>query len=98
MGVQWNAYERVSGACVLFQDCTATTYNLQGDPVYGGKPRKTREIIGQILLNFPRQALHAQKLSLTHPQTEQVIQWEADVPDDMDNLLQMIRQHSEEEI
>lgn len=71
---------------------------LVGDPVYGGKPRKTREIIGQILLNFPRQALHAQKLSLTHPQTEQVIQWEAGVPDDMDNLLQMIRQHSEEEI
>jgi len=71
---------------------------LAGDPVYGGKPKKTRQDIGQILINFPRQALHAQKLALTHPQTEQIMQWEADVPDDMDNLLQILRQHGGEEL
>jgi 23S rRNA pseudouridine1911/1915/1917 synthase len=70
---------------------------LVGDPVYGGKPKKTRQVIGQILVNFPRQALHAQKLALTHPQTGQIIRWEAVVPDDLGDLLQILRQHDREE-
>jgi len=69
---------------------------LVGDPVYGGKPRKTKQITGQILVSFPRQALHAQKLTLTHPRTGQITEWEAVVPDDIDNLLHILRQHHEE--
>ena len=69
-------------------------YPLVGDPVYGGKPKNTRQIIGQILINFPRQALHAQKLALTHPQTKQILEWEAGIPDDISNLLQVLRQHN----
>ena len=71
---------------------------LAGDPVYGGKPKKTRQSTGQLLVNFPRQALHAQRLALTHPQTGQVMQWEAVAPDDMDHLLEVLRQHSGEEL
>ena len=69
-------------------------YPLVGDPVYGSKPKNTRQIIGQILINFPRQALHAQKLALTHPQTKQILEWEAGIPDDISNLLQVLRQHN----
>ncbi len=69
---------------------------LVGDPVYGGKPRKTKQITGQILVSFPRQALHAQKLTFTHPRTGQITEWEAIVPDDIDNLLHILRQHHEE--
>lgn len=65
---------------------------LVGDPVYGGKPKNTRQIIGQVLTNFPRQALHAQKLALTHPQTQEILSWEAGVPDDIRHLLQALRQ------
>ena len=71
---------------------------LAGDPVYGGKPGKTGQVIGQILISFPRQALHAQKLALVHPQTEQILGWEADMPEDLNNLLQLLRQHSRSEI
>ena len=73
-------------------------HSLVGDPVYGGKPGKTGQVIGQILISFPRQALHAQKLALAHPQTEQILGWEADVPEDLNNLLQVLRQHSRSDI
>ncbi|MDO8895884.1 MAG: 23S rRNA pseudouridine(1911/1915/1917) synthase RluD [Nitrosomonas sp.] len=73
-------------------------HSLAGDPVYGGKLGKTGQIIGQLLISFPRQALHAQKLALTHPQTEQILEWEADAPEDLNNLLQRLRQHSSSKI
>lgn len=43
---------------------------------------------------FPRQALHARKLALTHPQTGQIMQWEVAVPDDIDHLVQALLQYS----
>jgi len=67
---------------------------LVGDPVYGGRPKKTQPIVGQLLINFSRQALHAQKLALTHPQRKQFMQWESVLPDDMDQLLQELREYS----
>lgn len=69
-------------------------YPLVGDPVYGGKPKNTQQKIGQILINFPRQALHAEKLALTHPQTQQILTWEVGIPDDINHLLQALRQHN----
>lgn len=68
---------------------------LAGDPVYGGHPKHTQQTIGQRLADFPRQALHAQKLALTHPQTQQMLTWEAEVPADMDNLLHTVRQYNQ---
>ncbi len=68
---------------------------LVGDPVYGGKPKKTQPTVGQLLIRFTRQALHAQKLALTHPQSKQIMQWEAPLPDDMHQLLQTLRELSQ---
>lgn len=61
-----------------------------GDPVYAGRPRippgADAAFIEQ-LRNFGRQALHAWKLGLSHPETGEEISWQADLPDDMQALL-----------
>jgi 23S rRNA pseudouridine1911/1915/1917 synthase len=66
---------------------------LVGDPVYGGKPSKIDPEIGRIIAHFPRQALHAQRLELTHPKTNKDMSWESPLPDDMEKLLSSLRQH-----
>lgn len=63
---------------------------LVGDPVYGGKARKGSSAAIQ-LTAFPRQALHAHRLELTHPQHGRRMGWEAPLPEDMSNLLLMLR-------
>lgn len=68
------------------------SHPLVGDPVYGGRPKKINPEITQLLMNYPRQALHAQRLALIHPKTQQPIQWENKLPEDMETLLQALRQ------
>lgn len=59
---------------------------LVGDQAYGrkksGDPR---------LDDFPRQALHAWRLALIHPQTKHEMAWEAPPPDDFMALLATLR-------
>ena len=64
---------------------------LIGDPVYGGKQKKTSPYLAQCLSSFSRQALHAQKLELAHPQHRRRIAWETALPEDMHNLLAALR-------
>ena len=45
-------------------------------------------------MEFPRQALHAERLALAHPKTQQPIQWETKLPEDMEALLLTLRQTS----
>lgn len=58
---------------------------LLGDSVYGG-----RRGPGALLPSFPRQALHAWRLGLKHPETGEAMQWEADLPEDMQQLLKAL--------
>lgn len=67
---------------------------LVGDPVYGNKPKAARSIAEEMIMSFSRQALHARKLTLTHPDTGQNVSWEAEIPEDMENLLNELRQYS----
>jgi 23S rRNA pseudouridine1911/1915/1917 synthase len=62
---------------------------LLGDPVYKGKPDRNIQKVTR-LAGFSRQALHAQRLELTHPQYGTRMAWEAPLPDDMQNLLRML--------
>ncbi len=67
---------------------------LIGDPVYGraiSKSQLMRDARLQLLENFPRQALHAIKLGLTHPQTRKECAWECDLPKDFNDLLSHLR-------
>ncbi|WP_074704540.1 23S rRNA pseudouridine(1911/1915/1917) synthase RluD [Nitrosospira multiformis] len=69
---------------------------LVGDPLYGGKAKKGSSATMQ-LATFPRQALHAHRLELTHPQNDQRRGWEAPLPEDMSNLLLMLRKARDKE-
>jgi len=55
---------------------------LVGDPVYG-----KRLAAASGLAAFPRQALHAARLALTHPVTRAEMSWESPLPADMLALL-----------
>jgi len=63
---------------------------LVGDPVYGGRPRFPPGVTAELremLESFPRQALHATRLALTHPESGQHLSWESPLPEDMQGLL-----------
>ncbi|MEO9001028.1 MAG: RluA family pseudouridine synthase, partial [Rhodanobacter sp.] len=67
---------------------------LVGDPLYGGGlklPKGASEQLIAALRGFRRQALHAEKLSFTHPATGVAMAFAADRPADMDALVDMLR-------
>lgn len=69
-------------------------YPLVGDPVYGGRLRLPSGIsdgLAGTLRRFGRQALHAAKLELTHPDSGEVMTWHAPLPQDMVELLQQLQ-------
>lgn len=66
---------------------------LVGDTVYGGRlrlPRGAGEALQQSLRGFRRQALHARRLELIHPVSGRHMSWEADLPDDMRDLVETL--------
>ncbi len=70
---------------------------LVGDPVYGGRPRIPRgasERLREALQNFRRQALHARRLAFVHPQSGETVSWEAEPPEDLAALLDVVRTKS----
>jgi 23S rRNA pseudouridine1911/1915/1917 synthase len=72
---------------------------LLGDPVYGGRlklPSGASDETVKMLRGFGRQALHARRLSLTHPVSGQAMTWESPLPVDFSTLLEGLRQDREE--
>jgi 23S rRNA pseudouridine1911/1915/1917 synthase len=68
-------------------------YPIVGDPLYGGRkryPKGATPELREALERFPRQALHAAKLELTHPKSGKRVTFEAPLPDDMKRLLEML--------
>lgn len=68
-------------------------HSLVGDPLYGGRlqvPAACSPILSETLRGFRRQALHARRLSFVHPVTGQELSWEADLPQDMQQLLEAL--------
>ena len=68
-------------------------YPLVGDKLYGTNnvPKNLSETAKAAIRNFPRQALHAQKLSLIHPTSQELISFEAEIPEDFKKLLLAVR-------
>ena len=63
---------------------------LVGDPVYRGRQRwlaGTPDDLKQVLQTFKRQALHAKRLTLKHPESGEELSWQIALPDDMQQLL-----------
>ena len=68
---------------------------LLGDPVYGGRlalPKGAGEPLVQCLRGFRRQALHAARLALQHPESGESLEFEAPLPGDFDDLLSVLRE------
>ena len=67
---------------------------LIGDPVYGGRRKLSPKAIGEAgvaaVASFPRQALHAATLGFEHPVSGAVLQFEAEIPQDMRDLLRAL--------
>lgn len=64
---------------------------LVGDHIYIKGAQRCPPQMRDTLLAFPRQALHAERLGLEHPQTGEWVEWQRDMPDDMQQLLDRIR-------
>jgi 23S rRNA pseudouridine1911/1915/1917 synthase len=69
-------------------------YPLVGDPLYGGRfqiPAHSNPELQEALRQFKRQALHATRLGLIHPETEDYCEWEQPLPADMQTLLEILQ-------
>ena len=70
---------------------------LVGDPVYGRKPRARGTVTEEQLAavrSFPRQALHARKLRLVHPEGERSVTYTAPLPADLAGLIDLMARAS----
>ncbi len=70
-------------------------HGLVGDPVYGGKRKLAAKAFSaatsEAVRAFPRQALHAAVLGFEHPVTGENLRFEADLPRDMQDLIETLR-------
>ncbi len=73
-------------------------YPLVGDPLYSGNfqmPANCSEGLEKQLRVFKRQALHAAKLGLIHPVTNEYMEWEQALPKDMQLLLDALAENEQ---
>ncbi len=68
--------------------------NLVGDDVYVKSKKTMVKLPNEAKLfvnNFPRQALHAASLGFVHPRSSQFLSFNADFPEDMQELISILR-------
>ncbi|MGB9596588.1 MAG: RluA family pseudouridine synthase [Candidatus Poribacteria bacterium] len=72
-----------------------------GDTEYGGQSRalsmKTSESVMNAIRDLKRQALHAELLGFKHPKTKEYMEFSAPIPDDIRNLIDVLRHQTAEE-
>ena len=66
-----------------------------GDASYGGGrlPSAMAAVVREAVRGLGHQALHAARLSLTHPHTGKIVTWESEAPADMRKLLALLERH-----
>ncbi|MEM8980955.1 MAG: RluA family pseudouridine synthase [Pseudomonadota bacterium] len=73
-------------------------HGLVGDPVYGSKRRFAKGVLSDAALQaisaFPRQALHAAHLGFEHPKSGEMLRFEAPLPSDMAELVEVLQTSS----
>ncbi len=72
---------------------------LAGDATYGGRlalPAGATDDLIEALRRFKRQALHAARLSLTHPTSGAELDFEAAMPEDLVTLIGVLRDDNHE--
>jgi 23S rRNA pseudouridine1911/1915/1917 synthase len=105
----WWARERLAGAALIeCRPVTGRTHQIRvhlahighavvGDPVYAGRQWRTIDdvALSHLCRDFPRQALHAWKLTITHPVSGEAMTFEAPLPVDMTALIGALRRGAE---
>ncbi len=69
-------------------------HSVLGDQVYGERlqlPKGATPKLVEKLRQFKRQALHASELGLVHPVTQKQMTWQAPLPGDMQELLEILK-------
>ncbi|MBE6536708.1 MAG: RluA family pseudouridine synthase [Ruminococcaceae bacterium] len=69
-----------------------TGHPLLGDTVYGGGKTQFEKAHARLLSG---QALHAKRLTLTHPRTNERMTFESELPDDFKKLLEILNKEAE---
>jgi 23S rRNA pseudouridine1911/1915/1917 synthase len=71
---------------------------ILADDMYGGGKKMTKsfhvkytQILNRLFKHMNRVALHAEKLEITHPITGNKMRFQAPIPDDMENALNLLR-------
>lgn len=68
---------------------------ILGDPTYGGRlqlPKGASPELIDILRQFKHQALHAYELSFIHPITQKIVAYQAPIPEDMQTLIDCLKE------
>lgn len=68
-------------------------FPLVGDPLYGKKLGRCVDLVEEVVQlvgEFPRQALHAEKLALIHPRSGEPCNWQVPWPEDFAALVQAL--------
>jgi len=65
--------------------CASIGHALLGDQLYGKTPKRLKPLLTE--LKFARQALHAAELGFLHPILDQEVRFHADLPADMQELI-----------
>jgi 23S rRNA pseudouridine1911/1915/1917 synthase len=83
--------ERFPVSAVACQLETGRTHQIRVHMLSLGLPLVGDQVYGKahVARFFPRQALHAKKLGLLHPETHQQVEWEISLPDDLNSLIQL---------
>ncbi|WP_137939863.1 23S rRNA pseudouridine(1911/1915/1917) synthase RluD [Chitinivorax sp. B] len=66
-------------------------HSLAADPVYGTRPHGSTPEIYAACQQLGRQALHARKLGLIHPETNKPMLWRSPIPVDLQALIDFLR-------
>ena len=68
-------------------------HSIVGDPVYSRLQlsKGMSESLRDAIKSFKRQALHAFSITLSHPETNELMHFEIDLPEDMKQLLSILR-------
>jgi 23S rRNA pseudouridine1911/1915/1917 synthase len=95
----WTVVERLPGATVVrLAPETGRTHQLRvhlaalGHPIVGDRVYGVRRAGRAGLPDFPRQALHAEEIRFTHPSTRTRLTIRAPVPQDLQQLIETLRQ------
>lgn len=69
-----------------------------GDPTYGGRKisygdaaKKRKAFVNELLEIMPRQALHAKTIGFVHPKTGKKMQFDSELPQDMQKVLKLLK-------